>query len=103
MTFSAYGADYENENVAGDDSPEAGEQVAAPAERPPVQPPVAACEANPDLIETFWPHLPLPRKYLRRTRPAADLDHVFQHGLPHIIPPADSPPIAPPPLSLIPT
>ena len=45
MTFSAYGADYENENVAGDDSPEAGEQVAAPAERPPVQPTVAACEA----------------------------------------------------------
>src|SRR3546814_13209785 len=85
MTFSAYGADYENENVAGDDSPEAGEQVAAPAERPPVQPTVAACEANPDLIETSWPHLPLLRKYLRRRLPAADPDHVLPDVLLNLI------------------
>ena len=96
MTFSAYGADYENENVAGDDSPEAGEQVAAPAERPPVQPTVAACEANPDLIETFWPHLPLLRKYLRRRVPAADLDDVLQDVLLNIIRRADAAAIAHP-------
>src|SRR3546814_428217 len=85
MTFSAYGADYGNENVAGSDSLEAGEHIAAPSKRPPVQPPVAACEANPDLIKTFWPHLPLLRKYLRRRVPAADLDDVLQDVFLNII------------------
>src|SRR3546814_9482 len=96
MTFSAYGADYGNENVAGSDSLEAGEHIAAPSKRPPVQPPVAACEANPDLIKTFWPHLPLLRKYLRRRVPAADLDDVLQDVFLNIIRRADAAAIAHP-------
>lgn len=96
MTFSAYGADYGNENVAGSDGPEAGEHISAPAKRPPVQPPVAACEANPDLIKTFWPHLPLLRKYLRRRVPAADLDDVLQDVFLNIIRRADAAAIAHP-------
>ncbi|MBU0825354.1 MAG: sigma-70 family RNA polymerase sigma factor [Alphaproteobacteria bacterium] len=96
MTFSTYGADYGNENVAGSDGPEAGEHISAPAKRPPVQPPVAACEANPDLIKTFWPHLPLLRKYLRRRVPAADLDDVLQDVFLNIIRRADAAAIAHP-------
>src|SRR3546814_14653957 len=96
MTFSAYGAEYGNENVAGSDSLEAGEHIAAPSKRPPVQPPVAACEANPDLIKTFWPHLPLLRKYLRRRVPAADLDAVLQDVFLNIIRRADDAAIAHP-------
>lgn len=94
MTFSAYGADYGNENVAADDVWEAFEFIAPPAERPPVDAPPPARDTAPDLIDAFWPHLPLLRKYLRRRVPASDLDDVLQDVLLSIVRRADAAAVA---------
>lgn len=96
MTFSAYGAEYENENVAADDAWQAFEFTAPPAERPPVEAPATASDAAPDLMEAFWPHLPLLRKYLRRRVPVADLDDILQDVLLSIIRRADAAAVAHP-------
>ncbi len=89
MTFSAYGADYKNENVAADDVWRAFEFTAPPAEKPPIAS-ASSGESAPDLVEAFWPHLPLLRKYLRRRVPASDLDDVLQDVLLSIVRRADA-------------
>ena len=93
MTFSAYGADYENENVATEDAWQALDFIAPPAERPPVNTaaPPTTTDHRPDLVEAFLPHLPLLKKYLRRRVPASDLDDVLQDVLLSIIRRAESP------------
>ncbi|QNO25603.1 RNA polymerase sigma factor [Sphingopyxis sp. OPL5] len=98
MTFSAYGADYENENVATDDVWQAFDFVSPPAERPPVDTaaPTTATDARPNFVEAFWPHLPLLKKYLRRRVPASDLDDVLQDVLLSIIRRADAAAVAHP-------
>ncbi|WP_439569666.1 RNA polymerase sigma factor [Sphingopyxis sp.] len=98
MTFSAYGADYGNENVVSDDVWRAFEFIDPPAERPPVEtsPPAAREKTRPDLIDAFWPHLPLLRKYLRRRVPVSDLDDVLQDVLLSILRRADADAIAHP-------
>lgn len=96
MTFSAYGADYENENVAADDVWQAFEFIAPPAERPPVDAASSAGDTAPDLIDAFWPHLPLLRKYLRRRVPISDLDDVLQDVLLSIVRRADAAAVAHP-------
>lgn len=96
MTFSAYGAEYGNENVAADDVWQAFEFAAPPAEKPPIATVPASSEPGPDLVEAFWPHLPLLRKYLRRRVPASDLDDVLQDVLLSIVRRADAAAVAHP-------
>jgi len=98
MTFSAYGADYENENVAADDAWQALDFIAPPAERPPVKTaaPPTTTDHRPDRVEAFLPHLPLLKKYLRRRVPASDLDDVLQDVLLSIIRRADAAAVAHP-------
>jgi len=89
MTFSAYGADYGTENVASNDVWQAFDPVPAPQSRAAPSLP-AATQAGPDLVEMFWPHLPLLRKYLRRRVPDADLDDILQDILLSIVRRADA-------------
>lgn len=96
MTFSAYGAEYGNENVATDDVWQAFEFAAPPAEKPPIAAVPASSEPAPDIVEAFWPHLPLLRKYLRRRVPAVDLDDILQDVLLSIIRRADAAAVAHP-------
>lgn len=90
MTLSAYGADYGNENVAVDDAWQAFEPSAPPAEKPPAETDPASSEPTHDLVEAFWPHIPLLRKYLRRRVPLSDLDDVLQDVLLSIVRRADA-------------
>lgn len=90
MTFSAYGADCGNENVADDDAWQAFEPSASPAGKPPAEADPASGGPAPDLVEAFWPHLPLLRKYLRRRVPLSDLDDVLQDVLLSIVRRADA-------------
>ncbi|HEX7930050.1 MAG TPA: RNA polymerase sigma factor [Sphingomicrobium sp.] len=96
MTFSAYGAEYETENVTAGDAWQAFEFIAPPAEKPPVALAPPSADTTPDLVEAFWPHLPLLRKYLRRRVPAADLDDILQDVLLSIIRRADAAAVAHP-------
>ncbi len=96
MTFSAYGADYGNENVATDDVWQTLEITAPPADaRATADDPAPGCSA-PDLVDAFWPHLPLLRKYLRRRVPISDLDDVLQDVLLSIVRRADAAAVAHP-------
>lgn len=92
MTFSAYAADFRNDNVVAGDAWWSFELIDASAERPSVDqaPVLAEDESSPDLIGAFWPHLPLLRRYLRRRVPAADLDDVLQDVLLSIVRRADT-------------
>src|SRR3546814_2796076 len=88
MTFSANGAEYETENVTAGDGWQTFELIAPPPEKPPATPALPSDNAAPDLVEAFWPHLPLLRKYLRRRVPVAALDdHLQDHLLSIIRPP----------------
>lgn len=88
MTFSAYGTEYETENIVADDDWQTAKFVAPP---PPTEPKPAF-----DLIGAFWPHLPLLRRYLRRRVPAADIDDILQDVLLGIVRRADAAAIAHP-------
>jgi len=81
MTFSAYAIDYWNENA------EAFEVVDTPAELPPLDPTPSPVEKKTGaaLLELFWPHVPLLRKYLRRRVPVSDLEDVLQDVLLSIV------------------
>lgn len=96
MTFSAYGAEYGNENVAADDAWQTFELAPPPAEKQPGVEDATPGRPAPDLIEAFWPHLPLLRKYLRRRVPPADLDDVLQDVLLNIVRRADADAVAHP-------
>lgn len=96
MTFSAYGADCENENVAADDIWQAFDFAPPPAERPPVEAAAPAPDNDSGLIDAFWPHLPLLRKYLRRRVPVSDLDDVLQDVLLSIVRRTDAAAVAHP-------
>ena len=96
MTFSAYGAEYETENVTAGDGWQTFELIAPPPEKPPAPPALPSDNAAPDLVEAFWPHLPLLRKYLRRRVPVADLDDILQDVLLSIIRRADAAAVAHP-------
>ena len=96
MTFSAYGAEYETENVTAGDAWQAFEYAAAPAESPAATHETASDDTAPDLVEAFWPYLPLLRKYLRRRVPVSDLDDVLQDVLLSIIRRADAAAVAHP-------
>jgi len=98
MTFSAYATDFANDSVAADDAWQAFAFIDTPPERPPVDPtPVPAeAESAPDLIEIFWPHVPLLRKYLRRRVPVSDLEDVLQDVLLSIVRRADAAAVAHP-------
>lgn len=96
MTFSAYGAEYETENVTEGDGWQAFEYTAPPAEAPAATSEAAPDDAAPDLVEAFWPYLPLLRKYLRRRVPVADLDDVLQDVLLSIVRRADAAAVAHP-------
>lgn len=95
MTFSAYGANHGNENVI-DDVGEAFEVTAPPMEKPQVAYRSASGGSAPDLVEAFWPHVPLLRKYLRRRVPVSDLDDVLQDVLLNIVRRADAAAVAHP-------
>src|SRR3546814_7114119 len=90
MTFSAYGAEYETENVTAGDGWQTFELIAPPPEKPPATPALPSDNAAPDLVEAFWPHLPLLRNYLRRRVPVAALDDILQDVLLSIIRRADA-------------
>lgn len=90
MTFSAYGADCGYENVAADDPSQAFEFAALPTEQQSGAGDAAPSDPAPDLVEAFWPHLPLLRKYLRRRVPPSDLDDVLQDVLLSIVRRADA-------------
>ncbi|MGB3845346.1 MAG: RNA polymerase sigma factor [Sphingopyxis sp.] len=90
MTFSAYGADYGNENVVADDAWPTLEMSAPPRDKQSIAPTATSGEPAPDLVKTFWPHLPLLRKYLRRRVPVADLDDILQDVLLSIVRRADA-------------
>src|SRR3546814_7261219 len=96
MTFSAYGAEYETEDVTAGDGWQTFELIAPPPEKPPATPALPSDNAAPDLVEAFWPHLPLLRKYLRRRVPVADLDDILQDVLLSIIRRADAAAVAHP-------
>lgn len=98
MTFNAYWPDDGNENVAADDRWHGFDIVDPPAARPPVETEVAAAKAKkpPGLIDAFWPHLPLLRKYLRRRVPLSDLDDILQDVLLSIVRRADAAAVAHP-------
>ena len=96
MTFSAYGADDGNENFAVLDASQAFESTSGLADKAPIAPARASDQAAPDLVEAFWPHLPLLRKYLGRRVPACDLDDVLQDVLLGIVRRADATAVAHP-------
>src|SRR3546814_15588886 len=96
MTFSANGAEYETENVTAGDGWQTFELIAPPPEKPPATPALPSDNAAPDLVEAFWPHLPLLRKYLRRRVPVADLDDIPQDVLLRILRRADAAAVAHP-------
>jgi len=96
MTFSAYGAEYETENVTVVDVRQAFELVAPSAGKAQIPPAAPTDEAAPDLVEAFWPHIPLLRKYLRRRVPAGDLDDILQDVLLSIIRRTDAAAVAHP-------
>ena len=101
MTFSAYGAEDGNESIAGGDAAVAFDSPALPASTMrastmPVATAPASDQPAPDLVEVFWPHVPLLRKYLRRRVPISDLDDVLQDVLLGIVRRADAAAIAHP-------
>jgi len=96
MTFSACGAYLENESIAAGEGWQGVEFTAPPAQRSPVEVAAAAEGSAPDLVEAFWPYLPLLRKYLRRRVPVSDLDDVLQDVLLSIIRRADPAAVAHP-------
>lgn len=96
MTFSAYGADQENESIATEEVWQGFENTAPPAGRPSVDSATTSSDAAPDLVAAFWPHLPLLKKYLRRRVPVSDLDDVLQDVLLSIIRRADAAAVAHP-------
>ena len=92
MSFSAYGPDYGNETVVADDLWRTFESAEPSTAKPPVEAssPTTGAKIGADLIDAFWPHVPLLRKYLRRRVPVSDLDDVLQDVLLSIVRRADA-------------
>ncbi|MGN6596136.1 RNA polymerase sigma factor [Sphingopyxis terrae] len=85
MTFSAYEAEYETENIASE-----GDWIETAGSRAEEEPGPETSDGGQELIEAFWPHVPLLRKFLSRRVPAADLDDVLQDVLLSIVRRADA-------------
>lgn len=94
MTFSAYGADYGTENIASDDASQLLGFV--PELALVAKPEATGTKGGGGLVDSFMPHVPLLRRYLRRRVPDADLDDILQDVLLSIVRRADTDAVAHP-------